>query len=184
MRMKSWNDWTSSSAAVRSRYRVLSAGQQRRVALARILLSVPQVCGCWMSRSPILTGTAAELVTELIAGTSGRVVASLSSPPIRMLTVSAPVKRLNAVVSENAPSYVAPRIVAGPWQPCRTPRSFCSPGNGPGDVLNPLFFFAMVSTLFPLAIGPGPEQLQTDWSRGWSGWRPCYRRCCRSIHYF
>ena len=30
----------------------------------------------------------------------------------------------------------------------------------PGDVLNPLFFFAMVSTLFPLAIGPSPEQLR------------------------
>jgi heme exporter protein B len=29
----------------------------------------------------------------------------------------------------------------------------------PGDVVNPLFFFAIVSTLFPLAIGPGPEQL-------------------------
>jgi heme exporter protein B len=31
----------------------------------------------------------------------------------------------------------------------------------PGDMLNPLFFFAMVSTLFPLAIGPGADQLQT-----------------------
>jgi heme exporter protein B len=30
----------------------------------------------------------------------------------------------------------------------------------PGDVLNPLFFFAMISTLFPLAIGPSAEQLQ------------------------
>jgi len=30
----------------------------------------------------------------------------------------------------------------------------------PGDILNPLFFFAMVSTLFPLAIGPGGDQLQ------------------------
>ena len=30
----------------------------------------------------------------------------------------------------------------------------------PGDVLNPLFFFAMVSTLFPLAVGPSPAQLQ------------------------
>lgn len=29
----------------------------------------------------------------------------------------------------------------------------------PGDVLNPLFFFAMVSTLFPLAVGPSKEQL-------------------------
>ncbi len=29
----------------------------------------------------------------------------------------------------------------------------------PGDVLNPLFFFAMVSSLFPLAIGPGADQL-------------------------
>lgn len=30
----------------------------------------------------------------------------------------------------------------------------------PGDVLNPLVFFAVVSTLFPLAIGPDPEQLR------------------------
>ncbi|MDX1506895.1 MAG: heme exporter protein CcmB [Woeseiaceae bacterium] len=29
----------------------------------------------------------------------------------------------------------------------------------PGDVLNPLFFFAMVCTLFPLAVGPSIEQL-------------------------
>lgn len=29
----------------------------------------------------------------------------------------------------------------------------------PGDVLNPLFFFAMVATLFPLAVGPNEEQL-------------------------
>jgi heme exporter protein B len=29
----------------------------------------------------------------------------------------------------------------------------------PGDVLNPLFFFAMVSTLFPLAVGPSKAQL-------------------------
>jgi len=31
----------------------------------------------------------------------------------------------------------------------------------PGDVLNPLFFFAIVSTLFPLAIGPESDLLQT-----------------------
>jgi len=30
----------------------------------------------------------------------------------------------------------------------------------PGDMLNPLFFFAMVATLFPLAVGPAAEQLQ------------------------
>ncbi|HNP36510.1 MAG TPA: heme exporter protein CcmB [Woeseiaceae bacterium] len=29
----------------------------------------------------------------------------------------------------------------------------------PGDMLNPLFFFAMVCTLFPLAMGPSEEQL-------------------------
>lgn len=29
----------------------------------------------------------------------------------------------------------------------------------PGDVLNPLFFFAMVCSLFPLAIGPNAQQL-------------------------
>jgi len=30
----------------------------------------------------------------------------------------------------------------------------------PGDVMNPLFFFAMVAALFPLAVGPSPQQLQ------------------------
>ena len=30
----------------------------------------------------------------------------------------------------------------------------------PGDILNPLFFFAMVSTLFPLGTGPSAEQLK------------------------
>jgi len=30
----------------------------------------------------------------------------------------------------------------------------------PGDLLNPLFFFAMVATLFPLAVGPSTEQLE------------------------
>jgi heme exporter protein B len=30
----------------------------------------------------------------------------------------------------------------------------------PGDVLNPLFFFAMVCALFPLAIGPSPAELE------------------------
>jgi heme exporter protein B len=30
----------------------------------------------------------------------------------------------------------------------------------PGDVLNPLLFFAMVATLFPLAVGPSNEQLE------------------------
>ena len=32
----------------------------------------------------------------------------------------------------------------------------------PGDVLNPLFFFAMVASLFPLAVGPSPEQLMLN----------------------
>jgi heme exporter protein B len=30
----------------------------------------------------------------------------------------------------------------------------------PGDVLNPLLFFAMVATLFPLAVGPSNDQLE------------------------
>ena len=30
----------------------------------------------------------------------------------------------------------------------------------PGEVLNPLVFFAMVITLFPLAVGPEPALLQ------------------------
>jgi len=31
----------------------------------------------------------------------------------------------------------------------------------PGDVLNPLFFFAIVSTLFPLAVGPDADVLRS-----------------------
>jgi heme exporter protein B len=31
----------------------------------------------------------------------------------------------------------------------------------PGDVLNPLFFFAMVAVLFPLAVGPSADQLRS-----------------------
>jgi len=30
----------------------------------------------------------------------------------------------------------------------------------PGDIFNPLFFFGMVATLFPLAVGPAAEQLR------------------------
>ncbi len=30
----------------------------------------------------------------------------------------------------------------------------------PGEILNPLFFFAMVATLFPLSVGPSVEQLE------------------------
>lgn len=30
----------------------------------------------------------------------------------------------------------------------------------PGDILNPLFFFVMVCTLFPLAIGPSVQEMQ------------------------
>ncbi len=40
-----------------------------------------------------------------------------------------------------------------------TRRDLLLAGKRPGDVLNPLFFFAMVCTLFPLAVGPSPEQL-------------------------
>lgn len=32
----------------------------------------------------------------------------------------------------------------------------------PGDVLNPLFFFAIVATLFPFAVGPDAEQLTAN----------------------
>jgi heme exporter protein B len=52
----------------------------------------------------------------------------------------------------------APGLVAGLAAVIR--RDVLLAWKRPGDVLNPLFFFAMVSTLFPLAIGPSTEQLQ------------------------
>jgi len=51
--------------------------------------------------------------------------------------------------------------VPGLWQGLRSVvrRVLLLAWKRPGDILNPLFFFAMVSTLFPLAVGPSPQQL-------------------------
>ena len=51
--------------------------------------------------------------------------------------------------------------VPGLWQGLRSVirRDLLIAWKRPGDILNPLFFFAMVSTLFPLAVGPSPQQL-------------------------
>ncbi len=59
-------------------------------------------------------------------------------------------------MSESGPQI--PGIFSGLWATAR--RDLLLAWKRPGDVLNPLFFFAMVCTLFPLAIGPSPEQLE------------------------
>ena len=51
-----------------------------------------------------------------------------------------------------------PGILSGLWATAR--RDLLLAWKRPGDVLNPLFFFAMVCTLFPLAVGPSAEQLE------------------------
>ena len=51
-----------------------------------------------------------------------------------------------------------PGIMAGML--ATTKRDLLLAWKRPGDVLNPLFFFAMVCTLFPLAVGPSQEQLE------------------------
>ena len=51
-----------------------------------------------------------------------------------------------------------PGILAGLFATAR--RDLLLAWKRPGDVLNPLFFFAMVCTLFPLAVGPSAEQLE------------------------
>lgn len=51
-----------------------------------------------------------------------------------------------------------PGLVAGLTGTAR--RDLLQAWKRPGDVLNPLFFFAMVCTLFPLAVGPSVEQLK------------------------
>ena len=50
-----------------------------------------------------------------------------------------------------------PGILTGLAAICR--RDILLAWKRPGDVLNPLFFFAMICTLFPLAVGPSAEQL-------------------------
>lgn len=52
----------------------------------------------------------------------------------------------------------APGLMAGLL--ATTKRDLLLAWKRPGDVLNPLFFFAMVCTLFPLAVGPSAEQLE------------------------
>ena len=56
-----------------------------------------------------------------------------------------------------APSPEQPGILVGLVATVR--RDLLLAWKRPGDVLNPLFFFAMVCTLFPLAVGPSAEQL-------------------------
>lgn len=51
-----------------------------------------------------------------------------------------------------------PGMLSGLWATAR--RDLLLAWKRPGDVLNPLFFFAMVCTLFPLAVGPSAEQLE------------------------
>jgi len=58
----------------------------------------------------------------------------------------------------NEPDAQQPGILSGLWATAR--RDLLLAWKRPGDVLNPLFFFAMVCTLFPLAVGPSAEQLE------------------------
>ena len=58
----------------------------------------------------------------------------------------------------SGPANVAPGLIAGLIAIVR--RDLLLAWKRPGDILNPLFFFAMVCTLFPLAVGPSAEQLQ------------------------
>jgi len=58
----------------------------------------------------------------------------------------------------NRPLNVIPGLMSG--LVATTRRDLLLAWKRPGDVLNPLFFFAMVCTLFPLAVGPSVEQLQ------------------------
>lgn len=58
-------------------------------------------------------------------------------------------------MASNSPQQ--PGIFAGLFAIAR--RDILLAWKRPGDVLNPLFFFAMVCTLFPLAVGPSAEQL-------------------------
>ncbi|MGI9237129.1 MAG: heme exporter protein CcmB [Woeseiaceae bacterium] len=58
----------------------------------------------------------------------------------------------------NDESIVQPGMFSGLWATAR--RDLLLAWKRPGDVLNPLFFFAMVCTLFPLAVGPSAEQLE------------------------
>lgn len=59
------------------------------------------------------------------------------------------------MVDENEQS---PALVAGML--AMTKRDLLLAWKRPGDVMNSLLFFAIVSTLFPLAVGPSPEQLE------------------------
>ena len=56
------------------------------------------------------------------------------------------------------PAVETPGIIAGFTATVR--RDLLLAWRRPGDILNPLFFFAMVCTLFPLAVGPSVDQLK------------------------
>ncbi|WGE31495.1 heme exporter protein CcmB [Actinobacillus genomosp. 2] len=53
----------------------------------------------------------------------------------------------------------------------------------PAEILNPLWFFLIVITLFPLLMGPNPELLGKI-APVWRGLRHCFRHCFHLNDYF
>ena len=132
-------------------FRVLSAGQQRRAALARLLLSRSSL---WLMDEPFTNLDTAgqslvvDLVKDFLADGGTCLMASHQH-----IDVDGSTRTGDTAMSGQVP---------GLWQgfAAVVRRDVLLAWKRPGDVLNPLFFFAMVATLFPFAVGPSPEQLQ------------------------
>ena len=131
----------------------LSAGQQRRVALTRLLLSQAPL---WLLDEPFtaLDVSGCEWLDTQIRShvSSGGAVVYTSHQPSRL----GPCSKMSiwSAMSADIPLLSLREAFSRQFR-----RHFKALMGSPADMANPLLFFFMVVTLFPLGLGPDPERL-------------------------
>ena len=154
----------------------LSAGQQRRAALARLgfgnaalwLLDEPLTAlddaGCALVRDLLArhraAGGAALCATHQSLGLDGR-AAMCSDVPRDACAIRA-------------------RAVAGRAFTAQVQRDLTIAFRSRSELINPLMFYVMGISMFPLGVGPGRGSACRKSRRACCGCSRCCRRCCRS----
>ncbi|MBP1520517.1 cytochrome c biogenesis heme-transporting ATPase CcmA [Salmonella enterica subsp. enterica serovar Worthington] len=143
----------------------LSAGQQRRVALARLWLTRAAL---WVLDEPF---TAIDV--NGVARLTRRMAAHTAQGGMVILTTHQPLPGTADTVRRPALTGGGRAVM---WRVfCLELRVAFRHG---ADIAGPLWFFLMVITLFPLSVGPQP-QLLARIAPGIIRWRRCWPRCWR-----
>jgi heme exporter protein A len=155
----------------------LSAGQQRRAALARLSFGNAAL---WLLDEPLtaLDDAGCALVRELLArhrATGG--AALLRHAPVTGSRSDAAACtrtcRVTAATVARAPSL-------GRAFTAQVQRDLTIAFRSRSELVNPLMFYVMGISMFPLGVGPGAERLAEIAPGACCGCWHCCRRCCRS----